>query len=725
MKRLFLIARKFRRNALHLFAGGVLALSTVAPADAQITQFRLASANGRNEVGNLTKVLSDGSTIVAGYNYDLDSTKLVRQDILLLKVSANGTIAWQKQFGTPGNSSLGDLPLEMVIAANGDILLCGTMSRTDAAHGNNAFVARIDAGTGNVIWWRRVRENNGSNVFGETYYGLTEMADGRIVCVGALNGESGYAKALVSVYSSAGVLFYHDVTATNFGGSDNLNSVTAYGNSVYIGGWAFSQQTTFNSYKDMRLMRYTPGSSSGTYNWHKAWDVDNQKVSNVDIKCHGFGRIFIRNNQLVVEAGGNDKFAPDMASGFAVFKCDLNGNGARMSSTSHTYSFMNAYRMFPVSEDRIFTVENPSNQSVDPIILSSATSFKDAFITEVAGLNTTPVVNQTKSFAQAGDQTIFDLTMDAGFSKFYMAGCINDQPTPNNDIYVIQSDAAFKSPAATCDLKNQYTDVGFPELTPENYTLTGFSPSISTQSVTPQVTDPQLTIAILCGDKPGGPGTGGGGCDETCYWKLDGNNAVTGSHVLGTQNYEDIRMVTNGQQRAVLERDFGRFGINTPAPTARLHVNCDPKEGSDVRFENLGFGRGMVLVVDDQGYVWRSESLSARGTGSDADLQQEVSALRAELAALKSCLGLNCGGADDIRMSLTPNPAQSAATVQITAGSLEGCTLVVTDMAGRVIESMAAQATIQLNTASWGRGNYLVAVRKGEKAVASQKLVLN
>ncbi len=71
-------------------------------------------------------------------------------------------------------------------------------------------------------------------------------------------------------------------------------------------------------------------------------------------------------------------------------------------------------------------------------------------------------------------------------------------------------------------------------------------------------------------------------------WHVGGNIVGSGKKTLGTRNNEDVVLITNDQTRGIITRT-GNFGINTIAPTARLHVN-----GNTLVEQNLdvnGIGR--------------------------------------------------------------------------------------------------------------------------------------
>ncbi|MBK6931730.1 MAG: hypothetical protein IPH12_13045 [Saprospirales bacterium] len=71
-------------------------------------------------------------------------------------------------------------------------------------------------------------------------------------------------------------------------------------------------------------------------------------------------------------------------------------------------------------------------------------------------------------------------------------------------------------------------------------------------------------------------------------WHVGGNIVGSGKKSLGTRNNEDVLLITNDNVRGIISR-AGNFGINTIAPTARLHVN-----GAAIVEQNLdvnGIGR--------------------------------------------------------------------------------------------------------------------------------------
>ncbi|WP_147319909.1 hypothetical protein [Chitinophaga silvisoli] len=115
------------------------------------------------------------------------------------------------------------------------------------------------------------------------------------------------------------------------------------------------------------------------------------------------------------------------------------------------------------------------------------------------------------------------------------------------------------------------------------------------------------------------------------------HNVTTGGNILFGTGMDDAG--TNGVERMRLSAK-GNLGINVTSPTAKLHVY------GDVRFQGLPTRPGTVLVLDENGYVCKSNSLVAVpvNTANDVasleaevkELKKELEELRAQMAALRT-----------------------------------------------------------------------------------------
>ncbi len=82
----------------------------------------------------------------------------------------------------------------------------------------------------------------------------------------------------------------------------------------------------------------------------------------------------------------------------------------------------------------------------------------------------------------------------------------------------------------------------------------------------------------------------------------------------------------------------GFVGINTQTPSALLHIN------GTVRFENLPAGSGNILVVDNNGNVFRATQTASRTASEDqiiGSLQNELNQTKKELTLVRQLISDN------------------------------------------------------------------------------------
>ncbi len=101
-------------------------------------------------------------------------------------------------------------------------------------------------------------------------------------------------------------------------------------------------------------------------------------------------------------------------------------------------------------------------------------------------------------------------------------------------------------------------------------------------------------------------------------------------------------IVTSANANVMLMTDNGRVGVNLTngasdpiLPTANLHVN------GTVRLQNLATGSGHVLVVDDNGNVYKTATATSSRpvlTNSETELQKRITQLEKEVKELKLLL---------------------------------------------------------------------------------------
>ncbi len=155
------------------------------------------------------------------------------------------------------------------------------------------------------------------------------------------------------------------------------------------------------------------------------------------------------------------------------------------------------------------------------------------------------------------------------------------------------------------------------------------------------------------------------GCEDSCNWSKTGNTFVKSNHFIGSKNNADFKIRTNNIQRGVFAAN-GNVGINTFNPTAKLHVNAKLEEvqtnPSNIRFENLSVGVGNVLVIDKNGYVYKSTPPLLTKIQDDLNqANQEIKELKNQVVELYKLLKLNVPNVfnESVLYDCAPNPSSS------------------------------------------------------------------
>ncbi len=696
------------------FITGLFLLPSLAWA--QMLQMRYYSPTNRNELITCAKSLPDGSAILGGYIYDLSGSMATHMDMILMRVDAAGAIVWQKQFGDPNGGD--DILKQLIITQNGDIVVVGLIGRSSVYQNNTAAILRFTSG-GGLIWQNLVRETTNTTE-GDEFEDVAELTNGTLLAVGSRKAAPSVSSSMICSFTGAGVLNY--IEAYDRSGSDGFLGVCANGNKAVITGWWDGQQ-----YKDSRVLMYQPGTTSGTIIWDKSYNISGASNGGGALVSDGFHKPYIRGQHVVINGHAAQTWGPT-PSVQAFFECDLS-NGANpawrtLVNTGKNYANNTAF--YPVDDQRFFVSQNPATVFQDALAWGSGV-FANAVVSQVQPFQITGQVTASREFNLPGDQAIFSIDMQG--SNLYMAGCTNAAAggVTDNDVYYVVSKSNLQNPDQTCDLRDVNITIGNP--TP----LAQTPPETVAQYINKQpypltFSDPKLVADKICGE-PVDPPTD---CSSQCYWRVDGNNFINPSNVLGTVNSEDIRFVTSNTQRAVLERQYGRFGINTPGPTARLHVNCAPadRQLSDVRFENLDYGRGEVLVIDPQGYVYRSSQLQARpgssGVTTDS-LIGIIGALQKDVAYLMERNNILSGAGIATDLSLYPNPATNTVEIEIKNNpSVRQATIQVMDVSGKTVMNTPAafgeNRKAQLNTSSLAPGTLHYQASEWRQAYRSTKL---
>jgi hypothetical protein len=209
---------------------------------------------------------------------------------------------------------------------------------------------------------------------------------------------------------------------------------------------------------------------------------------------------------------------------------------------------------------------------------------------------------------------------------------------------------------------------------------------------------------------------------------VNGNYIHSGNNLLGTLSNDDIRILSNNTDRAILTAG-GYMGIKALLPTTTFHVDCVPPAPitpSGLRFENLPAGHGNALVVDANGYVHVAQSTIYRP--SDAALQDQINELKKELQEMKALLNKSNEETNKTlgSMNISPNPSNGKMNIEynITA-AYTSASIIVTDLTGKTI----LDKTLNSTTGRLGlsvpehisSGDYIITLKVDGNNVSSKK----
>ncbi len=192
----------------------------------------------------------------------------------------------------------------------------------------------------------------------------------------------------------------------------------------------------------------------------------------------------------------------------------------------------------------------------------------------------------------------------------------------------------------------------------------------------------------------------------------------------------------------------GNMGINTSAPTARLH-----SKGS-VRFEDLPVGAGDQLVIDAQGNISRAQSQNALpnnnvNQASIQALEAKLELYSIELRELKQqiqdlntryiicCENKSSGNNESsfhkndqpVLFQSYPNPANTRVTIPYyLPATIQGASIIITDEVGKIVYEFhdlnLSHGNLDFDMQSLIPGNYLYSLIINHKTFDTKKIVL-
>lgn len=181
----------------------------------------------------------------------------------------------------------------------------------------------------------------------------------------------------------------------------------------------------------------------------------------------------------------------------------------------------------------------------------------------------------------------------------------------------------------------------------------------------------------------------------------------------------------NGVERARINSS-GFFGIGTQSPTALLHTN------GAVRFQNLPTGTGNALVMDVNGNVFRSTTLTGKEV---TDLQNELVSLKREIEDLRTIINSMKSGMISVNegdravlYQNAPNPFKNTTIIRyyLPVG-INKATIQLSDMQGIILKTYqvaGGEQTLVINGGELSAGTYFYTLFADGKKADTKKMIL-
>ena len=193
---------------------------------------------------------SDGNFIVIGKTSSFNANN--NHDGWILKLNQNGTIIWQKTFGSPGRDAFSS-----IIEVNGSGYILSGSTDPDNDGNRNAWIVRLDA-AGNLLWEKAFGSPNSDYSLGK----IKSTSDGGFIIPGRFNGIGG--DAWIIKLNSNGTIDWEN-KYSSFSALSNIHELS---NGNFIAGGTITSDP--RSY-DLYMLKID---SNGQVIWQKSYGTD-------------------------------------------------------------------------------------------------------------------------------------------------------------------------------------------------------------------------------------------------------------------------------------------------------------------------------------------------------------------------------------------------------------------------------------------------------------------
>lgn len=506
--------------------------------------------------GYAVQQTSDCGYVVAGrsfsFRFDGDD------DILILKLDADGNIVWQKTYGV--SSSGFDFVSGIKQTADGGYIV-GGYSESFGANGYNIFIFKLDS-NGNIIWQKLYVGSSGDYV-----KSIQQTADGGYVVAGyTFSFSPGVSKIFVIKLDSNGNTSWQKI----YGGTDMAHcSIQQTAEGGYIVGGESS---------DYNLLVFKLD-NNGNVIWQKKYVGSNGSSSANSIQQTVDGGYIV---------GGAGSFGA--GDDFWVLKLDNNG------SVIWQYTYGGSHG------DYVVDIQQTSDAGY--IATGSTESFVDGFSRTdiwVLKLGSTGNIMWQKRYGGTNNEMAYSV-QQTGDGGYVVAGYTESFGAGGRDFLVLKLDNNGEVPG--CDI---ITDPGYNSIAPnvslQNANITMEAVTFNIQSLSAIINDSSGVVQTICeggaqldSDEDGIPDT-----EDNCPNKPNGPNLGTCSATSDKANATCtsdadciIGCSTNGlcikDQRDADNDDVGDVCDNCPNDCNRQQLDADGDGIGDVCDTEPGCG---------------------------------------------------------------------------------------------------------------------------------------
>lgn len=557
---------KKRAKLLKMAVAALMFTSLAFTASAQVGEFYYGSPDF-DEVARDVQRTSNNNAVIVGYSST--GTSIIERDFFITLIDPLGNVLWTRKGGTQE----GDVLNAVIELTNGNFVAVGYSNEN--TNGNQAnsnkrgFIICYDA-SGNLQWVHKYRFSPAGSA-GDHFHDVCQLSNGNLAIAGAYDERGNFSDGLFGYMDVNGNIIgsfqRHILSAAGTSYSDGYEGVVANGDEVFLSGICGD-----GSQRDGTITRLD---AAGNVVFSNRYTYNASLNSN---HFEWFNRIFVRDNQVIVNVENYSDYAGVASSTHGILRTDLNGNSPAVVDITNynlpTNQYVNFTDVYPITATEYFSLENPASTRY---ATHSGMPGSDATISRVDA--TIPALGPARSIPRTGEQTL--LSIDADGSIVTMVGSGNNDPSNigGYDVYMLISDYGLIT-TNDCELQDIEMGAAAPAVVvPSLIESISLIEANDDQNI--EVDETPFEKVLLCGEVPPPPS---GGCDDKCYWKLTGNNSVSPTNFLGSINNEDLRLSTTNTTRVTIEKDHGNVGIGThPGMDARLVIDHD---GTATTFPN-------------------------------------------------------------------------------------------------------------------------------------------